>query len=330
MEIYLNDNEQGFLREILNIDIKEVLLRLSRIEDIFALEEYSDAIYSIIKESNMDEYHSIILDKISSYIEKNNYSEIHLNSFKYYYARQKEDLEVLSRSRNNKKKAFETYKNHLLNWECSFLNIFSDVIMKHDHPINKKIVAVFESCQANMHPMGMLLEAKMIRDALLKSNTYYPFVTLSTNKRIFKLVLEELLPELLHFVCHGEENGDLVFFNGNYTGVKCLSPEYLEKLMDIYGKKKIDFIYLNSCYSKKFVEKTIVNDCSKNIVYHLGYDGENNDSQAIYFSRKFYTELSVSNSSINDTFTDVYNKFPSVLVKCDGIEIDYKEHLFFA
>lgn len=330
MEIFFNEKEQSFLSNILNINLSEILLRMSIVERIFEIDEYSDQIVNIVKESNIDEYHKIIFDNASNYIRAHNYSEMYLNSFKYYYNCQRREFDELSSVRGHKEDSFRIYKEHLLSWECSLINLLLSLISKNEDPGNKKIVAVFESCQANKHPMGMLLEVKKIRDSLLSSAYYYPYVTLSTNKRMFKLVLQEYLPEILHFVCHGEENGDLVFFNGNYTGVKCFSPEYLEKIICMYGSKQMEFIYLNSCYSKKFVKKILVNNCKNYILYHLGYEGENNDRQAIKFSEEFYTNLAVHNQTIDHTFNDVYNNFPNVIVSCEGSKINYKDNLFFA
>lgn len=110
---------------------------------------------------------------------------------------------------------------------------------------------------------------------------------------------------------------------------KCFSPEYLEKIICMYGSKQMEFIYLNSCYSKKFVKKILVNNCKNYILYHLGYEGENNDRQAIKFSEKFYTNLAVHNQTIDHTFNDVYNNFPNVMVSCEGSKINYKDNLFF-
>lgn len=328
MEVFFNKEEQEYLSNILKIDIINIFNKLKKIEDIYDISEFNNNISSIIKESNIDQYHKIIVSSATKFIKEHNYTEIHLNSMKYYYRCQEKDFDELSNSRsNNVQKSFQLYQNHLLSYQSSLLNMFSELVVPFNNPKNKKVVAIFESCQANMHPLNMLYEAKNIKDSLLSSKSYYPFVTLSTNKRMFKLVVEKHLPEIMHFICHGEINGDLVFFNGNYSGTKNLSPEYLEGFKSIYGCKKVELIYLNSCFSSKFVQKSSINGCKNYIDHHLGYTGENNDLQARDFSEKFYSDLATFDNPINITYNDVYNAYPDVNVSIEGKLINYKENL---
>lgn len=74
---FFNEKEQIFLSNILNINLSEILLRISIVEGIFEIDEYSDQIVNIVNESNIDEYHKIIFDNASNYIRAHNYSEMY-------------------------------------------------------------------------------------------------------------------------------------------------------------------------------------------------------------------------------------------------------------
>lgn len=327
MEVLFNEEEKKYLAQTLKIDFEGIMDSLKDIENIFIIEHYSDRVIKIIERAKLDFNHKLIYQGVFNYISNKNFSKYFLNSFNYYFKSQKNELNLCRGNDNNIN--FDKFKNALLNYECSLLNLLLEIVELKTNMNNKRKVAIFQSCQIERHPLNLMLEVKNIRDYLIASVDYYPIVRFSTNKKIFKKTLEVYVPDMVHFVCHGEVNGDLQFFNGNATGVKYLSPEYFEKILSIYNNKKLIFVYFNSCYSKKFVCKAKKNDCSKYISNFLGYDGENNDYESRQFSEKFYNELVALKKNIVDTYLKVFDEYPDVYVKSDGKKINYKNNLYF-
>ncbi|MCF0125114.1 MAG: hypothetical protein HUJ68_05055 [Clostridia bacterium] len=322
METFFRTNELKILEKDLKIDVEKMLVDLSTIEHIF-LTEYEGEINVEIEEQKIDRYYS----KLKKTKKPNDaqFSRL-MNSFAYYYGLQRNEYKNLLKEEKGLYRAsnnnpgiskFDLYKNALLNFECSLLNLLLCLVENVDEldKRSKKLVGIFESCQAEKHPLGLMNEVKKVREILLDSKLYYPIVRFSVNERIFNDTLKRYTPELLHFVCHGEINGDIALVNGNATGMKYMSPGvFVNTIKKHYGKTLIDFIYINSCYSDRFVDKISSSIRTKiNIDYALSYKGINNNNYATIFSELFYDQLSLTNT---DIFTN-YCKVKSLMSSTD-------------
>lgn len=328
MEIFFGDNENSLLKEFLKINIVEINNKLYFLERIYNFESYSQEVDFIIKESRVREYHFIICNAAEKFLDDRNLPKIHLNSFKYYYSLESKTYDYLVRSGGQ---GFDKYKNQLLAYECSLLNLILSIVENYILKKDKKNVTIFECCQAEKSPLELMDEVKKVRNILLRSSIYYPIVRFSVNRNIFKNTLQSYLPDILHFVCHGEPNGDLNFFNGDATGLRRFSPEYFEKIIKMYGSKKIDFIYINSCFSSAFLNKIKINECSKYFINGLGYCDENISLYAKEFAENYYLELSTKGNDCRTTYFTVYSLFPIYKVKLDNSvsSFDYKTRLVF-
>lgn len=326
MEIFFQENEISLLERTFNLNLSVLFNKISLAEEIYHMEEYSDEVLTIVNESSIKQSCNLILKTVFFRSkELNTYGE-YLNSFSYYFHEHNREYNLLTRSGGVN---FNKYKNALLNLECSLINFMNSLVEAKLDIRNKKCVTIFECCQAERNPLDLMNEVKIIRDNLLTSMYYFPIVRFSVNRNILKKTIKMYFPEVLHFVCHGEDNGDLIFFNGDKSGLKNISPEYFEKVIQIYKNKKIDFIYLNSCFSKKFLLKIKSNNCKFYFTYGLGYDGENVSCYAKEFAENFYNDLSHNGNQIDVTYKNTFTSFPNYKVVVNKKEIKYKDNLLF-
>ena len=328
MESYFDGNEIRILDNILGIDFNALNMRLSKIETIFEKEYYDQSIDGILQESRIDESYSLIYNNCLKHFSYVEWGEEYLSSFKYYYSTQRKLHADLTRDNTNEA-LFDKFKNAILCFECSLLNLESAIIENKSNISNKKMVDIFECCQAEHSPLGMMTEVKKLKDILINSSDFYPITRFSVNRNIFKKTISYYKPYVLHFVCHGEENGDLVFFNGNSSGLKCISPEYLEKVLTIENIIWTELIYLNSCFSNKFLLRISENTCKQHINRGLGYINENNNDCAVSFSELLYKKFLKTPSDSSIAFRRAYIDFDDIVVNTRDGDINYKDNLLF-
>jgi len=292
MKDVLSERDKIRIKQSLNIDIDKLNETFQYLDDIiilfkeYKIEVLSKEIESLRRTCNLSYFNSC-------FKERKNY----ISSFSYYLKIERYEFEKIKQRNNPTYHDFDRYKGSIIMLLCSFDNIkmrlSEEVYLKSHSP--DRLLLLFEACPLDMNDIDARNEILEIRSTCLnKPNGIFPIVRFATNINTFKNTCNKYKINYLHFACHGEGNGDLGFIG--YGGKhRFLGFEVFKRYFSIeYPHKSfnISFVYFNSCFSSKFIDKMVQNKLiPRSFDNALGCSGINEDCYALKFSLSFYDNL---------------------------------------
>lgn len=329
MKLLCEDKEIGKVNEKLNLNIQEIA-------NYF---DYFEKIYSFIKnsKSNMPYDFIVLLIELNykdNYIEyirnvvKKEYRESSFDSLVYYLM---QDKKMILNFRKEKYHNFNRYRYLIIAKGIiySVINLMNYLIeycflteYYFPNPKKRKIL-IFESCPEDLNYIDGKSEVFKLRSLFINDNSlYYPIVRFNTNLNIFKNTCLGYKIDILHFIGHGEGNGDLCFtsldgkhkFLGYETLLKFFNNTYFPA-----HNNNVLLGYFNSCYSSKICTKLVRDSTVFNSL--IGCVGINSDLLAIKFAYDFYKKIFNKNIlSFNKKLDIVKNEWSSSM---NDKKIDY-------
>ncbi len=321
MERLYTQKEKGSVFEKFKINLDEVCKRFLPYEELLDFLNDAETNYKYQNEDILSYIKEKIKNENSAYIKATFLGKSYFyNSLIYYSGLMDSEFR---KARDGVSSDIDPFKRALVLFLSTINNAICELVEKQylDHIKPKKYMLVFEACPAGSKQLKTREEALMIKNICLdySLDEIFPIIRFGTNVKMFKRECNNYEASFIHFAGHGEGNGDLALvgyggqtkFLGYSTFLKYFSSEYVS----FHPKAKISLIYLNSCYSNKYVEhmkkdllfpKLFLNTISnKKTIF---------DDDAISFSNLFYSKLITKiKRPITDIFDDVKNHFSHTL-----------------
>ncbi len=211
----------------------------------------------------------------------------------YFEKHQEEIDKLLEAIKKCNFKAYEIYKNSVLDLENS-KNIETQI---PNVPEENQTANVLEDKNCDIlviaaNPIGTDLlqlekEANLIRDQLpkVKQETNYTVkVERAVKVEEVSKYLRQYKPLILHFSGHGSPSGEIIL-NNDQGKQQPVSPEKLANLLDVL-QGRIECVVLNACFS---LEKA--DALAEQVSCVVGMSTEIDDRSAVAFSEGFYRSL---------------------------------------
>ena len=175
---------------------------------------------------------------------------------------------------------------------CSAYNYICYLVAEATFNPRRKTVVVFEACPRDLPAIQSRREARKIKQQA-KFYRVNCVLSFGTNINTFKFLCDKYRIDYMHFVSHGEGNGDLALV-GNNGFCKLLTYKTFEAYFkDNYDSsvrpKTVLCCYFNSCYSNIFINKMCASSSMMRVFKHrIGHIGVNDDDLAIFSAVAFY------------------------------------------
>ncbi len=277
MQILFTDQEMNRVKHELHIDLENVIK-----QDVFLDDWKGDFRFSEFEE-RFNSIYSIIRNQLK-------YASHTYSSLLYYCRKVKQEIISLNQGKINHK----IFNAEVVVLLCSLYNHMSFLVEKANYIGGLETILVFEACPSNLPKLDSREEARMIKKLAL-DNRVNPIVRFNTSISIFKKTCNDNKMDYLHFVGHGSWNGDLVFCGDNQNGKILHFPTFERFFYREYGANHsnaiIRNIFVNSCFSERFVNKIHSSSSIKILFEHsISNREEVFDSCALEFAKLFYRE----------------------------------------
>ncbi len=193
----------------------------------------------------------------------------------------------------------ESFLSEKINVKLELIVAYSGIIpnenLKESIGRNKKKqirkILVFKTTSSNLQLDQEFLKIKSVTNSNRLNFILQPF---SSHTQISQEI-ENQNPQIVHFCCHGLENGSLELENDN------VSPQRLSQIIEI-SQDNIVCVFFNACNSAKAAEVI-----SQQIDYVIGMEKSIADEVAIEFAKAFYGAL-VRKKNNQDRFLSAFNQ----------------------